>query len=102
MVKRLRSDLPTPTAFAGLICVKPEDLTMEKANECRAKEGEHCVRMDKAFAKESLVKEEFAKLQALFLRRDRERAPLQIDQVVLISSIIQGILNQGLGGPSYF
>ena len=96
MAKRLRSDPPSPTAFAGLIRVKPEVLTVEEANERRAREEEHRLRMERAAASEHSVKEEVAQLKALLLSRDRERAQPQIDQAALITSVIQGMLSQGL------
>jgi hypothetical protein len=74
MAKRLRSDPPSPTAFAGLIRVKPEVLTVEEANERRIREEEHRVRMERAAAEEHSVKEEVAQLKALLLSRERERA----------------------------
>ena len=96
MAKRLRSDPPSPTAFAGLIRVKPEILTVEEANERRIREEEHRRRMERASAEESSVKEEVAQLKALLLSRERERAQPQIDQAALITSVIQGMLSQGL------
>ena len=33
LAKRLRSDPPSSTAFAGMVRVKPEVLTVERANE---------------------------------------------------------------------
>ena len=96
MAKRLRSDPPSPTAFAGLIRVKPETLTVEEANERRQREEEHRRRMERASAEETSVKEEVAQLKALLLSRERERAQPQIDQAALITSVIQGMLSQGL------
>lgn len=88
MAKNLKSDLPSPIAFKGLIYVKPEVFTLEEANECSAREEEHHLRMDKASADKSLVKKKVAKLKALFLSKDHEKAPLLIGQATLISSVI--------------
>lgn len=55
MAKKLRSDLRSPMAFAGLIRVKPEDLTMEGANERKAREEEHRMRMDKVSIEENSI-----------------------------------------------
>lgn len=90
----IRSNPPSSTVFGGLICVKPEVLIVRKANECKTKEEEHHLHIGRASAKESSMKEQATQLNALLLSTDRERAPPQIDQAALISSVIQGIFSQ--------
>lgn len=58
MAKKIKSDLPSPTTFIGVICVKPEVLMVEEANELKAKEEERRMHMDKASTEGSSVIEE--------------------------------------------
>lgn len=71
--------------------MKPEVFTVKETKELRAKEEEHCMRMEKASVEETLVIEEVAQLKVLLLSSDRKREPMQIDQMALISSVIQRI-----------
>ena len=67
LAKRLRSDPPSPTAFAGMVRVKPEVLTVEEANEKRIREEEQRIRLQKVAAEEPSVRNEVAELRALLL-----------------------------------
>jgi hypothetical protein len=67
LAKRLRSDPPSPTAFAGMVRVKPEVLTVEEANAQRLREEEQRVRLERAAAEEPSVRNEVAELRALLL-----------------------------------
>lgn len=60
LAKRLRSDPPSPTMFAGMVKVKPEVLTVEEANERMLLDKEQRVRMMKAATKEPSVCNEVA------------------------------------------
>ena len=51
LAKRLRSDPPSPGAFAGMVMVKPEVLTVEEANEKRLREEEQCLRLERPLLK---------------------------------------------------
>ena len=95
--KRLRSDPPSPTAFAGMVRVKPEVLTVEEANEKRLREEEHRIRLQKAAAEEPSVRNEVAELRALLLNQERQRAMAQpLPSADLITQVIQGMFAQGL------
>src|SRR5450631_2225946 len=48
LAKRLRSDPPSPTAFAGMVRVKPEVLTVEEANEKMRRDEEQRIRLQSA------------------------------------------------------
>lgn len=93
IAKRLKSDPPSPTSFVGLIRVKPKVLIVEEVNEHKAMKEEYRVRMDKGSTEESSVKEEVDQLKVLLLSRNHERAFSQVDQVAVISWVIQGILS---------
>jgi hypothetical protein len=80
LAKRLRSDPPSPTAFAGMVRVKPEVLTMQEANEKRLREEEQRIRLQKAAAEEPSVRNEVAELRALLLDQERQRAMVQPPQ----------------------
>jgi hypothetical protein len=103
--KRLRSDPPSPTAFAGMVRVKPEVLTVEEANAQRLREDEQRVRLERAAAEEPSVRNEVAELRALLLEQGRQRAMVQPpSSAELITQVIQGMLAQGLvmAPPSSF
>ena len=106
LAKRLRSDPPSPSAFAGMVRVKPEVLTVEEANERRLREEEQRLRREKVAAEESSMKEEVAQLRALLLSQEqqRARAPPVLDQAALVTSVLQGMWAQGLvmAPPSSF
>lgn len=96
MAKRLRSDPPSPNAFAFLIHVKPKVLTVKYANKQRAREEDHHHWMENASTDDSSIKNEVTQLKALPFNRECEGAAPQIDQVALIMSAIQGILSLGV------
>ena len=97
LAKRLRSDPPSPTAFAGIVRVKPEVLTVEEANEKMRRDEEQRLRLQKAAAEESSVRNEVAELRALLLEQDRQRAMAQPpSSAELISQVIAGMMAQGL------
>ena len=97
LAKRLRSDPPSPTAFAGMVRVKPEVLTVEEANEKMRRDEEQRVRLQKAAAEEPSVRNEVAELRALLLEQERQRAMAQPPSSAdLISQVIQGMWAQGL------
>ena len=97
LAKRLRSDPPSPTAFAGMVRVKPEVLTVEEANEKMRKDEEQRVRLHKAAAEEPSVRNEIAELRALLLEQERQRVMAQPpSNAELISQVIQGMWAQGL------
>lgn len=105
LAKRLRSDPPSPSAFAGMVRVKPEVLTVEEANEKMLRDEEQRVRMQKAAAEEPSVRNEVAELRALLLEQSRQRAvPQPPSSAELITQVIQGMLAQGLvmAPPSAF
>ena len=105
LAKRLRSDPPSPTAFAGILRVKPEVLTVEEANAQRLREEEQRVRLQRAAAEEPSVRNEVAELRALLLEQGRQRAMAQPpSSAELITQVIQGMLAQGLvmAPPSSF
>ena len=97
LAKRLRSDPPSPGAFAGMVKVKPEVLTVEEANEKRLRDEEQRVRLQKAAAEEPSVRNEVAELRALLLEQERLRALAQPPSSAdLITQVIQGMWAQGL------
>lgn len=97
LAKRLRSDPPSPGAFAGMVMVKPEVLTVEEANEKRLREEEQRLRLEKATAEEPSVRNEVAELRALLMEQDRLRAMAQpASSADLITQVIQGMMAQGL------
>jgi len=97
LAKRLRSDPPSPTAFAGIVRVKPEVLTVEEANEKMRRDEEQRLRLQKAAAEEPSVRNEVAELRALLLEQDRQRAMAQPpSSAELISQVIAGMMAQGL------
>ena len=97
LAKRLRSDPPSPGAFAGMVMVKPEVLTVEEANEKRLREEEQRLRLEKATAEEPSVRNEVAELRALLMEQDRLRAMAQLaSSADLITQVIQGMMAQGL------
>ena len=97
LAKRLRSDPPSPTAFAGMVRVKPEVLTVQEANEKRLREEEQRIRLQKAAAEEPSVRNEVAELRALLLDQERQRAMAQPPSSAdLIAQVIQGMWAQGL------
>ena len=97
LAKRLRSDPPSPTAFAGMVRVKPEVLTVEEANEKMRRDEEQRVRLQKAAAEEPSMRNEVAELRALLLEQERQRAMAQPPSSAdLISQVIQGMWAQGL------
>ena len=105
LAKRLRSDPPSPTAFAGMVRVKPEVLTVEEANAKMLRDEEQRVRLQKAAAEEPSVRNEVAELRALLLEQERQRAMAQPPSSAdLITQVIQGMLAQGLvmAPPSSF
>ena len=105
LAKRLRSDPPSPTAFAGMVRVKPEVLTVEEANAKMLRDEEQRVRLEKAAAEEPSVRNEVAELRALLLEQERQRAMAQPPSSAdLITQVIQGMLAQGLvmAPPSSF
>jgi hypothetical protein len=105
LAKRLRSDPPSPTAFAGMVRVKPEVLTVEEANARRLREEEQRVRLERAATEEPSVRNEVVELRALLLEQGRQRAMVQPpSSAELITQVIQGMLAQGLvmAPPSSF
>ena len=67
LTKRLKLDPPSPIAFAGMVRVKPEVLTVEEANTKMLRDKEQRVQLQKAAAKEPSVHNEVAELRALLL-----------------------------------
>ena len=97
LTKRLRSDPPSPTAFAGMVRVKPNVLIVEEANEKMRKDEEQRVRLQRAAAEEPSMRNEVAELRALLLEQERQRAMAQPPSSAdLISQVIQGMWAQGL------
>lgn len=95
--KRLRSDPPSPTAFAGSLRVKPEVLTVEEANAQRLREEEQRVRLARAAAEEPSMRNEVAELRALLLEQQRQRTMVQPPSSAdLIAQVIAGMMAQGL------
>ena len=65
--KRLRSDPPSPTMFAGMVRVKPEVLTVHEANKKMLRDKEQRVRLQKVVVEEPLVRNKVVELRALLL-----------------------------------
>ena len=95
LANRLTSD--APSAFAGMVRVKPEVLTVEEANERIRREEEQRVRLERAAAEEPAMRNEVAELNALLLAQERQRTLVQPPPSAdLISQVIQGMFAQGL------
>lgn len=73
LTKRLRSDPPSPMAFASMVKVKPKVLTLEEAIEKRLRGKEQWFRLQKAIAGKFLMQSEVAKLTTLLLEQQRQR-----------------------------
>ena len=74
LAKRLRSNPPSPTAFAEMVRVKPEVLTVGEANAKMLWDEEQRVRLEKAAAEKPSVRNKVAELRALLLEQERQRA----------------------------
>ena len=60
LAKLLTSDAPSPTAFAGMVRVKPEVFTVKEANEKMRRDEEQRVRLEKVATEEPSVRNEVA------------------------------------------
>jgi hypothetical protein len=97
LAKRLKSDPPSPGAFAGMVRVKPEVLTVQKANEKMLREEEQRIRLQRAAAKEPSVRNEVEELRAMLLEQQRQRAMAQPPpNIDMITQVIQGMWTQGM------
>jgi hypothetical protein len=97
LAKRLRSDPPSPGAFAGMVRVKPEVLTVQEANEKMLREEEQRIRLQRAAAEEPSVRNEVAELRAMLLEQQRQRAMAQPPPSIdMITQVIQGMWAQGM------
>ena len=97
LAKRLRSNPPSPIAFAGMVRVKPEVLTVKEANEKMWRDKEQRVHLQKAAVNEPSVQNEVAELSSLMLEQERQKAMAQPPSSAdLISQVIQGMWAQGL------
>lgn len=67
--KHLRSNPPSPVAFASMVKVKLEVLTLEEANEKHLRDKEKLLCLQKATAEEPHVCNEFVELRALLLEQ---------------------------------
>ena len=97
LAKQLRSDPPSPSAFAGTVRVKPEVLIVEEANENGLREEEQRLRLKKATTEEPSIWNEVVALRALLMKQDRLRALAEPSSSIdLITQVIQGMMAQGL------